>query len=527
MENPNQQLTELIGQDAIDELTARNLIKLQPLLQPENTDIPHIPNTHNALIGARIGIRLAQIAHTHARHNAVTPNLLQHTALTTPTTTDAHEHQLDIGFQHWTQRQPNTPSNIAQALQEITPHAPGVGSSLRHIINIDTTTPWYKNAHASYGYGAITRTIGATAALDHNAPAAAMADMAITHAHPTATWTAATISKIIQIASGPQQHIQRQINALVTQLGFTPIHKLIQRAQELQQPTISQTAQHAYRGPTCESLLPVAIAAALTKEHPTTAISQLAADGAPTAIVATASAVLIARHGTRELPSCWVTPTQQPAATPNTISDHISVLIDRSGSMKQIRDAVEIGFDQFIAEQQQGDTPTDITVIQFDDQNPHDIILHNSPLAITPSLKGKIKPRGLTPLYDAIAQLLDNAEADTRPGHKQLVVIITDGQENASRHNSQPSIFKRIKRLEQKGWTFVYLGANQDSYTTGRNINIANGNVSNFEHTEYGMNRAYTGLSRATRQWREKDYATRQNDRQDFWGGIKEAEDVL
>ena len=524
MENPHQQLTELIGQDAIDELTARNLIKLQPLLPPDNTHFPHIPNTHNALIGARIGIRLAQIAHLHGRHNVVTPSLLQHTAPTTPPTPDAHERQLDISFQYWTQRQPNTPAKIAQALKAITPQAPGVGSSLRHIINIDTTTPWYQNGHPSYGYGAITRTIGVTAALDHNAPAAAMADMAITHAHPTATWTAATVSKIIQIVSGPQQHIGRQIAALVAQLGSTPIHKFIQRDQQL---TVSQTAQHAYQGPTCESLLPIAIAAALTKEHPTIAISQLAADGAPTAIVATAAAVLIARHGTHDLPNCWVTPTQQPLITPNTTSDRISVLIDRSGSMKQIRDAVEIGFDQFIAEQQQGDTPTDITVIQFDDQNPHDIILNNSPLAVTPSLKGKIKPRGLTPLYDAIAQLLDNAEADDRPGHKQLVVIVTDGQENASRHNTQTSIFKRIKRLERQGWTFVYLGANQDSYTTGRNINIANGNVSNFEHTEYGVNRAYTGLSRATRQWREKDHVTRQNDRQDFWGGIKEAEDVL
>ena len=45
-----------------------------------------------------------------------------------------------------------------------------------------------------------------------------------------------------------------------------------------------------------------------------------------------------------------------------------------------------------------------------------------------------------------------------RPG-KIVLVVITDGQENASEEFSKKDIVKMIKKKEEKGWQFVFLSA--------------------------------------------------------------------
>ena len=80
--------------------------------------------------------------------------------------------------------------------------------------------------------------------------------------------------------------------------------------------------------------------------------------------------------------------------------------------------------------------------------------------------------------------------------------------------------------MPPRGWTFVFLGANQDSYLTGHRIGMASGNTSNFRADRYGVDLAFQGVSRGTREWREKDHAGRRADRNEFWGGVKEGEGV-
>ena len=68
--------------------------------------------------------------------------------------------------------------------------------------------------------------------------------------------------------------------------------------------------------------------------------------------------------------------------------------------------------------------------------------------------------------------MLDRAEAAGGVGADQLVVVLTDGNENASRRWTRAAIFDRITRLQEQGWTFVFLGANQDSYATGGALGV-------------------------------------------------------
>ena len=203
-------------------------------------------------------------------------------------------------------------------------------------------------------------------------------------------------------------------------------------------------------------------------------------------------------------------------------------LLDRSGSMASIERDVVHGFDRFFEEQRKQGGEATVTLVQFDDREPHDVLVDARPLAKVRSIADRFEPRGMTPLYDAIGLLLDRAErrlkSEDGDGADQLVVIFTDGMENASHQWTQKKLFKRIGKLRAAGWTFVFLGANQDSYEAGAGLAMAAGNVSNFRADAPGTAAAYVGLSRTVGEWRGKAREERRRDVDDFWAGQKEAE---
>ena len=47
---------------------------------------------------------------------------------------------------------------------------------------------------------------------------------------------------------------------------------------------------------------------------------------------------------------------------------------------------------------------------------------------------------------------------------------MTDGQENASVRYNINNIFKLVSECKQKGWKFIFMGANQDAIKTGQNL---------------------------------------------------------
>ena len=202
-------------------------------------------------------------------------------------------------------------------------------------------------------------------------------------------------------------------------------------------------------------------------------------------------------------------------------------LIDRSGSMTSIADDVVTGFDRFFAEQRQIAGDTTVTIIQFDDETPHDVIVDALLVGKVISIRDLFEPRGMTPLYDAAALLLDRAEAHRGDPDDQLVVIFTDRLENASHQWTHKTLFARINALGSKGWTFVFLGANQDSYATGAQLAMPAGNVSNFRADAQGVAAMTDGLSRSVSEWRRKPRDQRRRDSGQFWGGKREAETVL
>jgi len=160
---------------------------------------------------------------------------------------------------------------------------------------------------------------------------------------------------------------------------------------------------------------------------------------------------------------------------------HITVVLDRSGSMQSIRDDIIGGMNAFMEQQRAGSNDATVTLVQFDTEDPFETVYSFLPVGQVPTLTDKtFCPRGGTPLLDATGRTIVNLETwlagqpkDQRP-NKMVIVVVTDGQENSSREFSLARVKQLIaEKQEKEQWQFVYLsadiGAVDDAINTGFN----------------------------------------------------------
>jgi len=213
------------------------------------------------------------------------------------------------------------------------------------------------------------------------------------------------------------------------------------------------------------------------------------------------------------------------ATTPTTNDAvHVSFLLDRSGSMAPIRNDVIGGFNHFLREQQARPGVCRMTLVQFDSQAPFEIVADAADVRDVPPLDAaRYEPRAGTPLLDALGALLEHAERRARGRDEDaIIVVFTDGEENASECWKREALFERIEGLKARGWAFVFLGANQDSYAEGGGLGFAAGSTSNWNARSSGT--AFAQLNRSVRSYRGKGRAERVAQSGDFFEGVKEAE---
>ncbi len=203
---------------------------------------------------------------------------------------------------------------------------------------------------------------------------------------------------------------------------------------------------------------------------------------------------------------------------------HISVVLDRSGSMSAIADDIVGGFNEFLAEQRRGDGLARVTLAQFDSDDPFDVLIDGADLArVRPLRRSAYQPRGMTPLYDAIGRMIARIDAgvarraaDGLLAEDQLVVIVTDGLENASREHTRAGVMRMIEERRARGWVFAFLGANQDAYAEGAAIGVAPGAAAPWQASADGARRAFSGVSAATSAYRAKAPAARRASADEF-----------
>jgi len=184
----------------------------------------------------------------------------------------------------------------------------------------------------------------------------------------------------------------------------------------------------------------------------------------------------------------------------------IGVILDRSGSMASVCEPTIAGFNEFLhTQQRQHDGGRALmSLTQFDDR--YEVNFIGEPIENVPDIDTESYiPRGRTALYDAIGRTILEIEAWTRAENWQervLVLIVTDGQENASREYGFDAVRALIAQKERDSWNFAYMGANQDSYAVGGSLNIRADYTANYDATAGGTSENYKRMASATEKWR-------------------------
>lgn len=198
--------------------------------------------------------------------------------------------------------------------------------------------------------------------------------------------------------------------------------------------------------------------------------------------------------------------------------------------MRSISDHVVSGFNSFVEEQRSTPGQLRMTLVQFDSQNPREVVFSGRDIMqVAPLTKETFAPRGATPLYDALGFALALSEDTRRDDERMVLVTLSDGQENDSREHTRQSIFQRIVDKRQQGWTFVFLGANQDAFAEGGSAGYGASNTQNFYFDGHGTENAFASVSKAMSSMRSKlsssGLQAASYDSEDFFEGAKLAED--
>lgn len=176
----------------------------------------------------------------------------------------------------------------------------------------------------------------------------------------------------------------------------------------------------------------------------------------------------------------------------------ITVVLDRSGSMVTIKTDTEGGFDTFIKDQAKLPGKCLVTLTYFDDV--YEVMFTEQPVDQVPPLV--LHPRGSTALLDAIGKTvtatgerLARMPEDHRPG-KVILVIWTDGQENASQEWTRAKVFEAITHQREKyNWMVLFMGANQDAVAVGEKLGVARGHTMTFAANSAGVRSAMASTS--------------------------------
>ena len=161
------------------------------------------------------------------------------------------------------------------------------------------------------------------------------------------------------------------------------------------------------------------------------------------------------------------------------------IILDESGSMHGLEEVSITGVNETLKtiraayeefpQQEQFVTFATFSGEPYYDTNTCRVKRELQPIAeITDLTLPEYKPGGLTPLWDTMGKLFNELDKQTGTDDLVLVTIITDGYENSSVRYNADKIKKLITRLDEKGWVFTYIGANQDASKVASEVGIKN-----------------------------------------------------
>ena len=170
------------------------------------------------------------------------------------------------------------------------------------------------------------------------------------------------------------------------------------------------------------------------------------------------------------------------------------LILDQSGSMSSCVNETISGFNeqlQMIRDMQRvhADQQILVSLTTFNHFVHHPVNCAPAD-AVQPLNRTTYVPDGSTALFDAIGESVMSLKA--RAGSEfendqasAVIIILTDGHENASRLFSIKNVRNMIRELEDSGkWTFSFLGADMAAIDQAENLNIRRENAASYSKVD-------------------------------------------
>lgn len=188
---------------------------------------------------------------------------------------------------------------------------------------------------------------------------------------------------------------------------------------------------------------------------------------------------------------------------------HVTFVLDSSGSMSSIRSDTIGGFNAFLSDQCKETGSATVSLFEF--STSVNFVYQGIEVEEAPELdKDMYVPSGQTALHDAISTAVNETAAhvsavapSTRPDNV-IVVVLTDGKENASETPAD-----RVRNIvttyrEEHDWEFLFIGANQDAALTASEMGMDADHSLDMAYSGEGTQAAYESTSERVSRARKK-----------------------
>ena len=182
-------------------------------------------------------------------------------------------------------------------------------------------------------------------------------------------------------------------------------------------------------------------------------------------------------------------------------------ILDASGSMAGLEDDTIGGFNSLVERSREGPGEATVSTILF--SNESRVVHDRLDIRRVPRLTRRdYRCCGCTALLDAVGGAIKHVDLvqDVLPegyrADKVLFVVTTDGMENASRRFTYPRVRRMIERRRERGWEFLFIGANIDAAAEAGQLGIAPERAADYLADARGTEVLYEAMATAVAQVR-------------------------
>jgi uncharacterized protein YegL len=144
----------------------------------------------------------------------------------------------------------------------------------------------------------------------------------------------------------------------------------------------------------------------------------------------------------------------------------VAIVLDKSGSMAGTAAQTVIGYNEYVQQIKQNankGVQTEVCLLTFNGEVFEHLWLEPAEKLEEASVES-YQPTGSTALYDALNYTINKLGKTGYDDNttSYLLIVISDGEENASTHTELPALKEHIESLESKdNWTITYMGCSK------------------------------------------------------------------